>query len=232
MADSETSRLLPSITRRKLLYAPTAIAVAVGMPSLAATVRNFPPAAVSPDHDPVLSLFADWQAAHALYLHLSDLRWDAEVELFCKAEFPAVEVHLPDGSTFSAVTEEEITLGLALPGMKKVRAMARADLAAMTARWEEMDNEIGYSRALDAETRAAERRLAVSRSLLAMPAGSVAGSSAKLTCFIEMNTPVAHYRKRLNPALREFIAPSFPDLRMILADLASIGGGPNGLVSA
>lgn len=128
MADSEISRLLPAITRRKLLYAPTAIAVAVGTPSLAATVRNFPPAAVSPDNDPVLHLFAEWQAAHADYLHLSDLRWDAEVDLFRRAKFPEVEIHLPDGKTFSAVTEEEITLGLALPSMKKVRAMARADL--------------------------------------------------------------------------------------------------------
>ena len=232
MADPEISRLLPAITRRKLLYSPTALVVAAGVSSLAAAARVLPTAAVSPDQDPVLHLFGEWQAAHALYLHLSDLRWDAEVELFRRAKFPEVEIHLPDDKTFSAVTEEEITLGLALPGMKKVRAMARADLAAMTARWEEMDNEIGYSRALDAESRAAERRLAVSRFLLATPCNSVAGASSKLTCFIEMNTPVAHYRKRLNPALRDFITPSFPDLRAILAELVSFGGGPHGPVRA
>ena len=232
MADSETSRLLPAITRRKLLYAPTALAIAAVTPSLAAAASSAPPAAVSPDFDPVLPVFADWRAADALYLHLSGLRWDAEVELFQRVKFPEVEIQLPDGKTFSAVTEEEITLGLALPTMSRIRATARADLAAMTARWEEIDNEIGYGRAIDAETQAAERRLTISRSLLAIPCSSVAGASAKLICFIEMNTPVAHYRKRLNPALREFIAPSFPDLRAILADLVSIGGGPNGPVRA
>ena len=114
--------------------------------------------------------------------------------------------------------------------MKKTRARARADLAAMTDRWDEMDDEIGYSRAVEAENRAADRRTALAVSLLATQARSAEGAAAKLACFIEMNTPVAHYRKQLNPGLQQFIQPSFPDLRAILADLVIIGGSSHGLL--
>ena len=224
MIDSENSRTLPAITRRNLLYAPAALANPAAVPFAFAAE----PIVTGPD--PVLQLFADWQAAHIRYLKLSDVRWVAEVALFRKAEFPEVEIHLPDGRSFSAVTEEEIALGLALPSMKKTRARARADLAAMTDRWDEMDDEIGYSRAVEAENRAADRRTALAALLLATPARLAEGAAAKLACFIEMNTPVAHYRKQLNPALRQFVKPSFPDLRAILADLVVIGGSSHGLL--
>ena len=228
MADSENSRTLPAITRRNLLYAPAAFALP-GVIPFASVAASTAETSVN-ELDPVLQLFRDWQVVHARYLKLSDLRWDAEVALFRKAKFPEVEIHLPDGRTFSAVTEEEITLGLALPSMSKTRARARADLAAMTDRWDEMDDEIGYSRAVEAENRAADRRTALAVSLLATPARSAEGAAAKLACFIEMNTPVAHYRKQLNPALRQFVKPSFPDLRAILADLVIIGGSSHGLL--
>lgn len=229
MTDSENSRTLPAITRRNLLYAPAVFAIPAGIPfaSLAAA-SSFDGAATGPD--PLLQLFAEWHVAHNRYLELSDLRWEAEVALFRKAEFPEVEIRLPDGRTFSAVTEEEIALGLALPSMKQIRARARANLAAMTDRWDEMDNEIGYSRAVELENHAADRRTALAASLLATPACSAEGAAAKLACFIEMNTPVAHYRKQLNPALRQFVKPSFPDLRAILGDLVVIGGSSHGLL--
>lgn len=95
-----------------------------------------------------------------------------------------------------------------------------------------MDNETGYSRAVAVENEAEERRSALALSLLAMPTRSVAGAAAKLSCFIEMNTPVAHYRKRLHPDLRRFIKPSFPDLRALLADLHLMGGGTDDRLGA
>ena len=228
MIDSENSRTLPAITRRNLLYAPAAFALPAAIPFASAAASTADTTVNDPN--PILQLFADWQVVHARYLELSDLRWDAEVALFRKAEFPEVEIRLPDGRTFSAVTEEEIALGFALPSMKQVRARARADLAAMTDRWDEMDNEVGYSRAVEAENRAADRRTALAAPLLATPARTAEGAAAKLACFIEMNTPVAHYRKQLNPALRQFVKPSFPHLRAILADLVNLGGGSRGLL--
>jgi len=198
VADSENSRTLSAITRRNLMYAPAVFAMPAGFP-FASPVAASSLARAATGSGPVLQLLADWQAAYARYVELSDLRWDAEVALFRKAEFPEVEIHVPDGRTFSAVTDEEITLGLALPSVKKMRAKARADLAAMTDRWDEMDNEIGYSRAVQLENQAGDRPAALAASLVSTPTRSVAGAAAKLACFIEMNTPTAHYRKQLNP---------------------------------
>ena len=228
MADSENSRTVPAITRRNLLYVLAAFAIPTGIPFASSAAASDPDGSAM-IADPVLQLFADWQAAHTRYLELSYLRWDAEVALFRRAEFPEVEIRLPDGRSFSAVTEEEIAIGLALPSMKRVRARASADLAAMIDRWDEMDNEIGYSRAVELENQAGDRRAALAASLIAMPTRSVAGAAAKLACLIEINTQIAHYRKQLNPALRQFIKPSFPDLRAILADLDIIGGSSHGL---
>jgi hypothetical protein len=179
-----------------------------------------------------LRLFADWRAAFPLYLQLSDLRWDAKAQLFCKAGFPEVDIRLPDDRTFYAVTEEEIATGPALSGMTKVRTMARADSPAVTQSWAEMGEKVGYSCAVEAENQAAVQRSALARSLLSMPAQSAAGAAAKLNCFIEMNTPVAHCRKHLHPELRRLIEPSFPDLQAIPSDLVSIGGSSDGLFRA
>jgi hypothetical protein len=117
MADSENSRTLPSITRRKLVYLPGALAVPAGMPFAAAAFDSSSPAG---NTDPVLRRSATWPA-HRHFLDLSDLCW---------------------------------------------------------------------------------------------------------------NAVVAHYRKRLHPELRHFIEPSLTDLRAILADLVSMGGGLNALVRA
>jgi hypothetical protein len=78
VADSENSRTLPAITRRKLVYAPKALAVTTCM-----RVAGKASASMAIDQrDPVLRLFADWQATQGLCLHHSDFGWGAEVELF------------------------------------------------------------------------------------------------------------------------------------------------------
>jgi hypothetical protein len=226
MADSENSRTLSAITRRKLLWTPAALMTTAGLQFADGAIAS--PMAAS-DSDPVLRLWSEWQTAHVRYLQFSEHRWEVEIQLFRNAKFLEDEIHLLDGNNFHAMTEEEILMGLALPRMKTARAMARADLVAMTRRWDEMDDEVGYSRALDAEAKAAEERSALGKSLLSTPTRSVAGAAAKLSCFVETNTPVAHYRKMLHPELRQLIEPTFPELRAILTDLVLIGGVSNGL---
>uniref|UniRef100_UPI0031019AFC hypothetical protein n=1 Tax=Neorhizobium sp. EC2-8 TaxID=3129230 RepID=UPI0031019AFC len=89
MADSENSRTLPAITRRKIPCAPAALAVGAGI-SFAASASASP--APIEDADP-------------FYLQLSDLRWDAEVQL-CKSRFLEVEIRLPDARTSMRVEAE------------------------------------------------------------------------------------------------------------------------------
>jgi hypothetical protein len=82
---------------------------------------------------------------------------------------------------------------------------------------------LGYSSAIEAEEQASDLRLRLAKSLWATPAQSGAGAAAKLSSFIEMKTPVDHWRKGMNPALRRLEEPSWPELRSILADLVQIG---------
>jgi len=159
--------------------------------------------------DPVVVLWRDWLAAHRLYR-------------------PEVEIQLHDGRIAYAMTDEEIAVGLASPSMAKARRRARADLFAMTERWAEVDDDMGFSRAVHAGQEGGKHRLALAKALLAIPTRSVAGVAAMLKCFIEMNTPLAHYRKHLHPELRRLIEPTFPDLRVLMTDLVVIGGIANG----
>lgn len=228
MADSENSRTLPSITRRNILSAAV-----ISLPALAASPSlgtPFNDLAGERTDDPTLSLWRKWVTAHESYVKAHHLQWDLGTKLYGLTDGHEIEIHLPSRrATFYASTAEEIDDFLGgRPEMAEAYAAARDRLAALHIEWDEADERIGYSIAVEMEKKACDLRLKLAKTLWNTPAQSVTGAAAKLHSFIEMKTPVAAWRKGLHPALRRFDEPSWPELRSILADLKQIGGPDRG----
>jgi hypothetical protein len=164
-------------------------------------------------------IWREWVVSHEGYVRASDLLWEVDAKL---AALPReIDIHLPfQGAPVYASTSAEIDGYLGgRPELVEVRACAKARLAALHRKWVEADLRADYSRAVQAERAAFRRREELAYALQTTQALSPAGAAAKLQCFVEMNTPVASWRKGLNPDLRSFEEPSWPELRSILADL-------------
>lgn len=88
----------------------------------------------------------------------------------------------------------------------------------------EADDRIGYIRARQAMNKAYEYRLQLADRLATTPALCMAGTVAKLSAFIDMNTPLPSWSEEENPAMPMAQEPSWPQLRSILDDLIRQGG--------
>jgi hypothetical protein len=216
MADSDNSRTLPVVTRRRLLCTSTAW--------LAAQVAD----TSATDHsangqlnggDPALMLWQEWRAAHDQVERFCRKQQRLETALIEAVGFPHADIALPDQEcVVTAFTMEEIDrqFGDASENAE-AKMQARAVLAERQAAWDALDERLGYSRAKRAEEREFEMRGERFNDLFAQPAHSVGGAAAKLHAVLAMGED--------GPG-DEF---PWPQIRAALTDLLSLASRPSGI---
>ncbi|MCY1668961.1 hypothetical protein [Rhizobium sp. SL86] len=214
MADSDNSRTLPVVTRRRLLSVSATwlagLVGGVGEGLHFAGGRN-------DRADPALMLWQEWWSVHELVEKLCRKQQRLETALIAAVGFPHVEIALPDkGCVVAAFSAEEIDRRFAgLP--EDAEEKATAVLADRQAAWDALDERLGYSRAKRAEEEAFALRAERLDGLFAMRACSVAGVAAKLHAVLAMGEE--------GPA-DEF---PWPQIRAAMTDLLSLTSGPSGV---
>lgn len=216
MADSDNSRTLPVVTRRRLLSASaTWLAGQVGGVDDGLHFVH----GRSDRGDPALMLWQEWWAAHEQVEKLCRRQQRLETALIEAVGFPHVDIALPDQDcVVAAFSVEEIDSRFCdLPEDAEAKMRAKAVLAERQAVWDALDERLGYSRAKQAEEEAfvlcAERL----NELFAKPAYSVAGVAAKLHAVLAMGED--------SPA-DEF---PWPQIRAAMADLLNLSCGPSAI---
>lgn len=210
MADSDSSRTLPSVTRRTLLQmARTTLAARVAAMQPARDRKDAPAC----ERDPALVLWCDWQAANRKARALG--RWQARLEsrLVDAVGFPQIELSVPGRAKpmiVSTMTEIEHWLGgEAESAIRRERAIS--ELAARHKAWTEMDQRLGYSRAQKAEREALEDEEDLLETFWMTRARTCAGAAGKLHAMLTTGEP----RERSD----EF---PWPQIRIVLEDLLHI----------
>lgn len=185
MADSDNSRTLPVVTRRRLL--------STSAMWLAAQVGDVN-AALHPEYgrpgggDPAFMLWQEWRAAHDQVEKFCRKQQRLETALIEAVGFPHVDIALPgQDCVVAAFTMEEIDRRFGdAPENAEAKTQAKAKLAERQAAWDAIDERLGYSRAKRAEERAFEMRGERFNDLFAQPAHSVGGAAAKLHAVLAM----------------------------------------------
>jgi hypothetical protein len=209
MADSDNTRVCPSVTRRKVLAESTAATTMLALDRSAAAASGVPPG--NTVFDPALSLWREWKAAYLATAELCKKQQQLETLLAKTVGFPRAQVQLPVQDVAIPVTWRI--------GIQKllgdVRTKAEADLAAHQARWDAEDRKIGYSVAKRQELAAANRERELLDTLTATPANSLAGIAGKLDAVL-----------REGESCEECTEFPWPQVRSALADLVRMGQGP------
>ncbi|NSY70281.1 hypothetical protein G6L35_22800 [Agrobacterium tumefaciens] len=211
MADSDNSRTLSAVTRRRLLSTSASWLTAyVGDVNAALNPEYDPPEG----GDPTLMLWQAWREAHHQVEKLCRRQQRLETALIAAVGFPHVDIALPDQDCVVAVfSMEEIDRRFGdAPESAEAKMQAKAVLAERQAVWDELDERLGYSRAKRAEERAFEIRGERFNDLFAQSAHSVGGAAAKLHAILAM-------------VEEDGSRDEFPwsQIRAVLTDLASHG---------
>lgn len=185
MADSDNSRTLPAVTRRRLLSVSAAW-LAAQLGSAEATLASN--GDVTGDGDPLLVLWCQWMTAKGQAEKLCELQQRLESRMISEIGFPRVVVTGGDREApVSAFSVDEIdALFGDGPERAGARAQARAALAEQQSKWDALDERLGYSRAKHAERSAVAARDERAHALWAKPARSRAGVAAKLHAILCM----------------------------------------------
>ncbi|WP_024896556.1 hypothetical protein [Brucella rhizosphaerae] len=216
MADSDNSRTLPVVTRRRLLSASaTWLAGQVG------GVDDGPHFVHgrSDRGDPALMSWQEWWVAHEQVEKLCQRQQRLETALIEAVGFPHVDIALPDQDcVVTAFSMEEIDRRFCdLPEDAEAKMCAKAVLAERQAAWDALDERLGYSRAKRAEEEAFAVQTERLNDLFANPARSVAGVAAKLHAVLAMGED--------SPG-DEF---PWPQIRAAMADLLNLSCGPSAI---
>src|SRR3546814_21118488 len=105
MADSDNTRVFPSVTRRMLLSGTAMATVVLPLADAAALAAGA--LAEHPAFDPALVLWREWRAAYLDTAALCRRQQRLETQLVEAIGFPYAEVHLPD---------EDATVAVSWPG--------------------------------------------------------------------------------------------------------------------
>lgn len=217
MADSDNSRTLPAVTRRRLLSTSAAWLAAQVEVVSAGFHSDY---GRSDRGDPTLILWQEWRAAHDQVDMLCRKQQSLESRLVAAVGFPHVDIAVPDQEcVVAAFTTEEIDRRFGdAPANAEAKVQATETFAERQAAWDALDERIGYSRAKQAEEEAFAMRGERLNDLFALPARSVAGAAAKLTVVLIMGEE--------DGARNEF---PWPQIRAVMTDLISLGNGPSGI---
>lgn len=179
MDDSDHSMTLSFVTRRRLLMGTTFATLGLPFQSKA---EAFETMAGPYSPDPALLAWKEWKSAALITEALCHKQQRLETKLVREIGFPQATLCLPEsGKTltiFSPDTVEDICGSD--PATADLRAKAEAELAAHQARWDAVDERIGYSATKQAEVEAGEREQELVEALTATPATSLAGIAGKL----------------------------------------------------
>jgi hypothetical protein len=225
MADSETSRILPKMTRRNVLSGATMSAAGL---ALKPAFGIAPPAPASETTgDPALLAAQDWAEAHGRYVEANRVLLERENEFYRTTAWPAVEIKRSALQTggFSISSNQDLDYYIAKGWLDaEGRSEIEANLAAKHSEWDRAATRTGYRLAERAEKHAWNKRYKLAVSLANTPALSLAGATAKLHSILEMKIPVNRRHPKWRPTDPEF-RKSFvsPELDMLLADLERIG---------
>lgn len=144
MADSDNSRTLPVVTRRRLLSTSAAsLAAQVGHVNAGFDSKNGRPDGA----DPTLILWQAWRAAHDQVEKFCRKQQRLETALIATVGFPHVDIVVPDQDRVVAVfSMEEIDRRFG-EAPENVDAMMRAKavLAQRQAAWDELDERTGLN---------------------------------------------------------------------------------------
>ncbi|MEW4398722.1 hypothetical protein AB1J06_08535 [Agrobacterium tumefaciens] len=216
MADSDNSRTLPVVTRRRLL-STSAMWLAAQVGELGAELYSEDD---QPDGgDPTLMLWQEWRAAHDQVEKFCLRQQRLETALIEAVGFPHVDIALPDQDcVVAAFTMEEIDRRFGdASESAEAKMRAKALLAERQAAWDELDERVGYSRAKQAEEEAFALRAERLNDLVAKPARSVPGVAAKLNAVLTMGE---------DGTGDEF---PWPQIRVAMTDLLSLGSRSSGV---
>jgi len=187
MADSDNSRTLPTVTRRRLLSASTAwLTAQIGTAD--ATLAG--EGDVTGCSDPVLTLWCQLIRAQRQAERLCEFQQRLESRMISEAGFPCVAVPVGDHEALvSAFSADEIDELIGDRSERDgARAQARAALAQQQSKWDALDEKLGYSDAKEAERRAFVVRDEYARALWSEQARSLSGVAAKLHAILCMGT--------------------------------------------
>jgi hypothetical protein len=184
MADSDTTRVLSIVTRRSLITGTmTAAIMSLAPRSLAAEAP--------PTGDLTLSLWREWQAAHAVAIMLCREQQRLETQLADTIGFPCAVAEIPGAKAprkvFSLAELDDFFT--AVPRGSPLRIKAEAELLDHQARWHEADECLGYSAVKRAESQADEQARLLAEALRAAPANSLAGVAGKLDAVLALGEP-------------------------------------------
>jgi hypothetical protein len=210
MADSETSRTLPPITHRNLLYiAAEFLRTCKAVPLSEGIQRNAGP-------DPALLCWQEWVVAQDRFAQLSDTQSRLEKVMAREVLPPHVMLEVAERpAPVFAETDKEIHHWMRAPEYEEARVGAKIQLANRRTAWDAADTRIGFSKAKRAEEAAADLSSRLSQQLLNVPANSIAGLAAKLHVVITDGQP--------GPDNGEF---PWPQLRSVLLDILHLLAAP------
>lgn len=212
MADSDNSRTLPVVTRRRLLStSATWLAAQVGGVNAGLHSNH----GHSDPSDPTLILWQEWSAAHEQVEKFCRRQQRLETALIAAVGFPQVDIAVPDQEcVVAAFSMEEIDHRFGdAPENGDAKMRAKAILAMRQAAWDALDERMGYSCAKRAEEQAFAMRGERLNDLLSRPASSVAGAAAKLHAILVVGE-------------EDVVGEEFPwpYIRAVLADLIDHDG--------
>lgn len=223
MADSENSRTLPPITRRKEKRKrgtsenlPRIIDRRNLLPVAARLLRTL--VAEPGDHrkaggpTPVREMWPRWYACHQQRVRATRLREKLEKQLLEEAGGPPV-------ATLRNVGKDGVVEVHSFADINRIASQldaehlsqARAELRWRRRRWKEADQRLGYSAAVALQQELAERAGISGRVMWITRPSSLTEVTAKLHCLIVMHDPSLKLED-----------PPWPELRTMLKDLIRI----------
>ncbi|MFE0017549.1 hypothetical protein ACFWXH_22090 [Mesorhizobium sp. NPDC059054] len=174
MSGSDDGRILPSITRRRLMTG--AAAASITWPFGLSAHENTPRKVLR--EDPSFRLCERWREMHDNTLALCRKQQSLEADLVRTIGFPSIQERRSNGGEVTIRSIND------LPEDNAIQSRASADLAAHQARWDAMDDQIGYSR-MDAMIRQSEAlEQAILDDLLRSPALTIDVVLAKLSVIL------------------------------------------------
>ncbi|NRP89033.1 hypothetical protein GFPCMMHI_04958 [Ensifer adhaerens] len=223
MADSENSRTLPAITRRKenpergtsenlpdFIDRRNLLSVAARL--LSAHVAEPGDHRKSSGPTPVREMWPRWYACHHQRMRATRLKKKLEKELLEEAGGLPVATLPNVGKDGDVEVHSFADINRMAPQLDAEHlSQARAELRRRRRRWKEADRRLGYSATVALEQELAERAGISGRVMWITPPSSLTEVTAKLHCLIVMH----------DPSLKLEDAP-WPELRTMLKDLIRI----------